>query len=83
MRRSSQIGLNHGGTSVMLVLSRKLREAVVIGGSDGIERLMKVTVLEVKNGSVRLGFEAAADIPVHRWEIWERIQNGGLPGNAL
>ena len=62
----------------MLVLSRKPQEAVVVGGADGFERLVKVTVLEIKNGSVRLGFEAAADIPVHRWEIWERIQNGGL-----
>lgn len=63
----------------MLVLSRKPLEAVVIGGQDGIERLLKVTVLEVKHGSVRLGFEAPDDVPIHRSEIWERIQNGGLP----
>ena len=62
----------------MLVLSRKPLEAVVVGGADGIKQLLKVTVLEVRNGSVRLGFEAAAEVPVHRWEIWERIQNGGL-----
>jgi carbon storage regulator CsrA len=60
---------------------RKLREAVVIGGSDGIERLMKVTVLEINRGSVRLGFEAAAEVPVHRGEVWERIQSG-LPDKA-
>lgn len=66
----------------MLVLSRKLREAVVIGGADGIEQLMKVTVLEVKNGSVRLGFEAAADVPVHRWEIWKRIQGDSIQVKA-
>ena len=29
----------------MLVLSRKNQESVVIGGADGIHRLMKVTVL--------------------------------------
>ena len=63
----------------MLVLSRKPLEAVVVGGGDGIERLVKVTVLEIKHGSVRLGFEAPADVPVHRWEVWERIQNSGLP----
>ena len=63
----------------MLVLSRKPLEAVVVGGGDGIERLVKVTVLEIKHGSVRLGFEAPADVPVHRWEVWERIQNRGLP----
>ena len=63
----------------MLVLSRKPLEAVVVGGADGIERLLKVTVLEIKNGSVRLGFEAPDDVPVHRSEIWERIQSGGVP----
>ncbi len=63
----------------MLVLSRKPLESVVVGGADGIERMLKVTVLEIKHGSVRLGFETAADVPIHRWEIWERIQNGELP----
>ena len=67
----------------MLVLSRKPQETVVIGGANGIEPMVKVTVLEVKNGSVRLGFESAADVPIHRWEIWERIQNGEQPGNSL
>ena len=66
----------------MLVLSRKPLEAVVVGGADAIGRLLKVTVLEIKHGSVRLGFEAAADVPVHRWEIWERIQSDDLSGKA-
>lgn len=63
----------------MLVLTRKPREAVVVGGTNGFERLLKVTVLEIKHGRVRLGFEAAADVPIHRGEIWQRIQNGELP----
>ena len=58
----------------MLVLSRKNDEAVVIGGSAGFERMIKVTVLGIKNGNVRLGFEADADVPVHRLEVWERIR---------
>ena len=66
----------------MLVLSRKPLEAVVVGGADAVESLLKVTVLEIKHGSVRLGFEAAADVPVHRWEIWERIQSDDLSGKA-
>ena len=57
----------------MLVLSRKEHEAVVIGGSVGVERMVKVTVVGIKNGHVRLGFEADADVPVHRLEVWERI----------
>ena len=57
-----------------MVLSRKNDEAVVIGGSAGFERIIKVTVLGIKNGQVRLGFEADADVPVHRMEVWERIR---------
>ncbi len=66
----------------MLVLSRKQEEAIVVVGDDGFEPLLKVTVLEIKHGKVRLGIEAPADVPVHRWEIWERIQSESLPGKA-
>ena len=61
----------------MLVLSRKNSESVVIGGSDGIHSLMKVTVLGIRGTKVRLGFEVDADIPVHRLEVWERINGNG------
>ena len=57
----------------MLVLSRKNRESVVIGGSDGLHRLLKVTVLEIRGSNVKLGFEADPDVPVHRSEVWEKI----------
>ena len=57
----------------MLVLSRKSRESVVIGGSDGLHRLMKVTVLGIRGTNVRLGFEVDPEVPVHRSEVWERI----------
>jgi carbon storage regulator CsrA len=63
----------------MLVLSRKSQECVVVGGSGGAEPVVKVTVLEIRGGSVRLGFEADADIPVHRWEVWEQIRAGAGP----
>ncbi len=63
---------------MMLVLSRKSQESVVIGGADGLHRLMKVTVLAIQGRNVRLGFEVDADVPVHRSEVWERIctENG-------
>jgi carbon storage regulator len=57
----------------MLVLSRKSQESVVVGGSAGFERILKVTVLEINARAVRLGFEIDKDVPVHRWEVWERI----------
>ncbi len=69
----------------MLVLSRKSRESVVVGGADGMHRLLKVTVLEINGGRVRLGFEADPGVPVHRWEVWERIHgngNGDANGNG-
>ena len=57
----------------MLVLSRKSRESVVVGGSDGLHRLLKVTVLDIRGGRVKLGFEVDDNVPVHRSEIWQRI----------
>jgi carbon storage regulator len=61
----------------MLVLTRKSQETVVVGGSNGFQMILKVTVLDIKGGKVRLGFEAAADVPVHRLEVWERIHENG------
>lgn len=61
----------------MLVLSRKSQESVVIGGSDGLNRLLKVTVLGIKGTNVKLGFEVDPDVPVHRSEVWERINGNG------
>jgi len=67
----------------MLVLSRKRNESVVIGGSSSFESLLKVTVIEVNRGMVKLGIEAPEDIPVHRWEVWKRIcADGPLRGAA-
>ena len=57
----------------MLVLSRKSREAVVVGTQSGADHLLKIIVLEISNGKVKLGFDVAAEVPVHRLEVWERI----------
>jgi len=65
----------------MLVLSRKSQESVVVGGSDGFEPMLKVTVLEIRGGKVRLGFDVDAAVPVHRLEVWERIHGGAPPEN--
>lgn len=58
----------------MLVLSRKCQESVVVGGELGGEFSLKVTVVEVGEGKVSLGFEADRKVPVHRWEVWKRIR---------
>lgn len=57
----------------MLVLTRKIQESVVVGGADTFQRILKVTVLAIQNGKVRLGFDVRPDVPVHRLEVWERI----------
>jgi carbon storage regulator CsrA len=67
----------------MLVLSRKSTESVVVGEAGRAEQLLKVTVLEIKNGSVRLGFEAHASVAIHRSEIWERIHESHGMDEAL
>ena len=60
----------------MLVLTRSIQESVVVGGTDPFQRTLKVTVLAIKNGKVRLGFDVQADVPVHRLEVWQRIHGG-------
>ena len=53
----------------MLVLSRKLNESIVINEN------VVVTVLSVKGDNVRLGIDAPLEIPVHRQEVYEKMQN--------
>ncbi len=64
----------------MLVLSRKNRQSVVVGGADSFHRLLKVTVLDIRGANVKLGFEVDAEVPVHRSEVWERINGQGQLG---
>ena len=65
----------------MLVLTRKAQESVMVGGSSRCGEVIKVTVLEICSGKVRLGFEADVEVPVHRWEVWERIRTNGHPAS--
>lgn len=64
----------------MLVLTRKCRESVVIGGGNGFEHVMKITVLDISNGRVKLGFDADPVVPIHRSEIWKDFTPGIRPG---
>jgi carbon storage regulator len=63
----------------MLVLSRKPNESVCINDN------VVVTVVSIQGDRVRLGIEAPREMPVHRKEVYERIQNRdgpmiGIPG---
>lgn len=52
----------------MLMLGRRTGEAINIGDD------VKVTILSIKGGQVRIGIAAPKSIAVHREEIYERIQ---------
>lgn len=52
----------------MLVLTRRNGESLYVG--DGI----KFTILGIQGHQVRIGILAPKDVPVHREEIYERIQ---------
>ncbi len=47
----------------MLVLTRKEDESLVIGGN------VKLTILSIKGGQVRVGIEAPREVSVHREEL--------------
>jgi carbon storage regulator len=53
---------------IMLILTRRRAETVVIGDS------VTVTVLDIKGGRVRIGVNAPRDIIVNREESHERIR---------
>ena len=56
----------------MLVLTRKNRESVIIGRPGTGNQMLKVTVLEVRGGKVKLGIEADPSIRILRSELLER-----------
>jgi carbon storage regulator CsrA len=57
----------------MLLLTRKSRESVVVLKDEAGEPILKITVLEIEAGRVKLGFEAEQRLPIHRQEVYERI----------
>jgi carbon storage regulator len=65
-----------GGRSRMLVLSRKVGEEVVIAGN------IRVTVLAVQGGRVRLGILAPKEVVVDRQEVHESRQSSFGVGAA-
>jgi carbon storage regulator len=67
----------------MLILTRKNGESVVVGEDNGVQRVLKVTVLDIRGRKVRLGFEVDSSVPVHRLEVWERIRAADGPERPM
>ena len=57
----------------MLILTRTIGQVIKIGDD------VSLTVLGVQGNQVRIGIEAPRDIPVHREEIYKRIQSETEP----
>lgn len=60
----------------MLVLSRKTRDAIVIGHE------VRVMVLSIGRDQVRLGIEAPPDVEVHREEVYLAIREANRQAAA-
>lgn len=56
----------------MLVLTRKTGEGIIIGDS------IKITVIELKGGGVRIGIEAPAEQKIYRQEVYDRIRQENM-----
>ncbi len=52
----------------MLVLTRKIGEGIIIGDD------IKITVVELKGGGVRIGIDAPREMKIHRQEVFDRIK---------
>lgn len=59
----------------MLVLTRKKAESIVVFSSDSEDVGIRIVVLEIAKGIVKLGIEAPPDVSIHRMEVWERIRD--------
>ena len=51
----------------MLVLTRKIGEGIVIGDD------IKITIVEMKGGSIRIGIDAPLNKKIYRQEVFDRI----------
>jgi carbon storage regulator len=55
----------------MLVLTRKLDEKIVI---ELGEQTVVVRVVAIERDRIRLGIDAPPEVPIHREEVWQRIE---------
>ncbi len=54
---------------IMLALSRKQNEAIVVGND------IEITILEIKGEQVKIGITAPKSVPVYRKELYVQIKD--------
>ncbi len=59
----------------MLVLTRRLGEAITIGDD------VRIVIVEISGHQVKLGIEAPKDVEIYREELYKRIK--GVPFGAI
>ena len=60
----------------MLVLSRKLNQAIMVGEN------VRIVIVAVDRDQVKLGIEAPREIAVHRSEVFDEIQRANRAAAA-
>lgn len=53
----------------MLQLTRKPGETIVIGDN------IRVSVIQIAGGAVRIGIDAPRDVSIYREEIWDAVKS--------
>lgn len=60
----------------MLVLTRKVGQNITVGDA------VRISVIDIRGRQVRLGVEAPDDMPIHREEVYLRIQEQNIEAAA-
>lgn len=60
----------------MLILTRKVGESITIGQD------IKVKIVSVDQGQVKLGFDAPIDVPIFRDELITKVKNQNIEASS-